>query len=275
MLDIVNGIQTSVGNSNQQALNTTNDTQGYLNNTVATLVTPNNMQGIAGWLFDVKKTDQLDLDSDITDHYMEDNSFVNDHVVIKPIIIQQSGFIGELKALKPSGSDQAFEFLKSDLQALDSFAGEYTGQTLQKMQDVISQAQSYTNAVNQTISQTKNIVKQFDGISGNNTEQENAYKKLSSLFKSANLVTVQTPWGIIENMKIQKVSLSQPEDSVDYSDISLTLKEMRFTQVKTTVFDSTNYNRNSMQNSDTKDLGKTKGTKLVSFVKDIYNNVGK
>jgi hypothetical protein len=52
---------------------------------------------------------------------------------------------------------------------------------------------------------------------------------------------VQTPWGFYKNMLIQHITPKQDESSNDYTDFSVTLKEMRFGDVKITTFDSGSY----------------------------------
>ena len=52
---------------------------------------------VSGFLFDVKGRDELTLASNITDHYVENNSAIQDHIALKPITIRLNGFVGELK----------------------------------------------------------------------------------------------------------------------------------------------------------------------------------
>jgi hypothetical protein len=54
-------------------------------------------------------------------------------------------------------------------------------------------------------------------------------------------MTVQTPWGFYKNMIIQHVTPKQDESSNDYTDFTVTLKEMRFASVSITTFDSGSY----------------------------------
>lgn len=261
ILSIAQNTATNFNNIVGKSAQEFNNSQEFLNNMIGTLVSPQNIQGINGWLFDVARNQQLEIEADITDHYMEDNSFINDHIVIRPIIIQLSGYIGELVAENPSGTDAVLNFLADRISNIDAFLGDYTSQAAQRMQEAVSQTQTYANTVNQAISKTKDIIKQFDGQTAFETAQGKAYYDLYSFFISNDLLTVRTPWAVLENMKIQKISLVQPEESEDYSDITITLKQMRFTSTKTVDFsgDIVGFNRNEMQSSDTKDSGNIKG----------------
>jgi len=244
--------------------------QNFVGDAINTLLTPQNAKGISGWEFDVAKQDQLDLDADITDHYMEDNSFLNDHIIRKPIVITVSGSKGELVAKQPILAQAICKFLSATLSNLDSYEGDYTDQALQNIQKAISEAETYINQVNQVVEKTKNIITQFLGVSGYKTLQEKAYKELYALFISNDLLTIQTPWGFFKNMKIIKIPFVQSEDSDSYSDITITLKEMRFSKTKVTQFNSKLFDsRNNMQSTDEQNNGKAQGSQNSNSV--FYN----
>lgn len=277
MIDVLTPTNTmvqTVGNVAGKVANQVSDTAGFLNNAVGTLIYPPTVIGISGWMFDVRKTEQIDIEADITDHYMEDNSFINDHIVRRPVTITMSGYIGELVATKPAGIDAALAFLSSSLSAVSAYLGDYSPQTLQVMQQIISQTQSYISVATAAVNQTKNLIKQLSNFGANLTKQQQAYQDLYALYLGNDLLSVQTPWQIFENMKIQKISFIQGEDSDSYSDISITLKEMRFSSLGIANFDGQLFDqRNEMQSSTDKALGKINGTtKNISFLKSSYNS---
>ena len=80
----------------QKANSGISNATGFLDNKANTLLKPKSAKGISGFLFDVPDTESLTLSADITDHYTENNSYVNDHIVRKPTTVNLSGFIGEL-----------------------------------------------------------------------------------------------------------------------------------------------------------------------------------
>jgi hypothetical protein len=260
VLSTVQTINTAANNAVGGALNQVSDTAGFVNNAVSTLLYPESVQGISGWMFDVRRTEQIDIEADITDHYMEDNSFINDHIVRRPVTIQLSGYIGELVATKPAGIDAALSFLSNTLSSISAYLGDYSSQTMQTMQSIISQSQSYINTATAAVNKTKNLVKQLSNFGINLTKQQQAYQDLLSFYLSNDLLTVQTPWAIHENMKIQKIGFVQGDESTDYSDISITLKEMRFSSIGIANFDGQLFDqRNEMMSSTEKALGKING----------------
>lgn len=64
----------------------------YPNNRANNTAFPNTL----GYLFDLKQDYKLQLQSDITDHYTEENFVVHDNVANKPIILTLTGKIAEL-----------------------------------------------------------------------------------------------------------------------------------------------------------------------------------
>jgi len=63
----------------------------------AALVTPENLPlGVAGFLFDIEGEEIFELRSDITDHYVEDNTTIQDQWGRLPERITLNGYVGEL-----------------------------------------------------------------------------------------------------------------------------------------------------------------------------------
>lgn len=62
------------------------------------IVRPNNPPaGIAGFLFDVDLNQRAELTSDITDHYVEANTAIQDHIALRPETVVLRGLVAELK----------------------------------------------------------------------------------------------------------------------------------------------------------------------------------
>lgn len=233
----------------------------YLNSKVAAIVSPKHAEGINGWVFDIPKSEQVRLSSDITDHYMENNSFVNDHIVDRPIEITLSGFVGELVWKKPTGFGADLNFFSGSLSVVDAYLGDYSPQELQKQQNLLGEIQKNNNFVKQIVQKTTNIVKSFSGDGQSKTLQQVAYNELKALKDNRSLLKVQTPFAYFENMLIQEITFVQGEDSNSYCDISITLKEARFAEISVVSFDEDLLpSRNQQQDTKESDNGTIKGT---------------
>jgi hypothetical protein len=63
--------------------------------------------GIAGFLFDIPEEDQIALRSDVTDHFLEDNTSVVDQIALKPEEVSVRGLVAELTSAQPNATRQA------------------------------------------------------------------------------------------------------------------------------------------------------------------------
>ena len=253
----------------------TTNSQIYLDTKNNVILRPKTLEGISGFIFDIPDTDSLDLSSDITDHYTESNSFINDHIVRKPIMITLTGFIGELVYRKQSGIAGAAQEISNRLTIVDGYLGELTPGALQTAQIAVQAAQRAISGINQTIDRTRNIVNFFTGEGPEETAQEKAYRVLKALWKSSEFVSVQTPWDYFDNMIVKGVSFRQNGDSKSITDISVTLKEFRVSETKTVDYDENQFPpREQIQSGEVEDQGIMQGSEedvsglYLGFVKE-------
>lgn len=236
------------------------NSKAFMDQVVNVVVAPQNAEGISGWIFDIPTGEAINLSADVTDHYTENNSYINDHIVIKPIEVSLSGYIGELVYRKPQGLDAIISVIAQALTPVNAFLGEYTNGMSQAITQLIQQNLSLS-AINQRINQVENVVAAFDGENIETIKQRNEYQKIKSLFVKKQLVTVQTPWEYLENMVIKSITITQSDDSVSYSDISISLKQLRFSDTEFTEFSEELFkSREVEQSSEVEDSGINKGT---------------
>lgn len=248
--------------------------QGYLDSKVSALVAPKTTRGVAGWVFDIPQSESLSLSADITDHYTESGSFLNDHRVIQPARITLSGIVGEL-VFDRTFIDDVFAGLQNKLEIIDDFAGGYTSGQFQSINRILNLGRGSFARLNQQIEQTKNLINAFRGDGQYKTLQQRAFMELESLFRSQEILTCETPWKYYDNMVIESLDFSQGADSEDFSDVTITLKEMRFARVQVIDFDETLFaNRNQVQSQEKTETGKVQGKQkgngiLLSAIKAI------
>jgi hypothetical protein len=236
---------------------------------------PKYSPGISGFVFDVPTNENISYTADITDHYTENNSHINDHITIKPIKISLSGLIGELVYRQPEGVAAVVKDLQSRLSIVQGYAGQFTPPGFQEVQQGINIVDSAVSTVNQSIERIKNTIAWIQSVRGKrDTLQQQAAEQLKSLMYTKELITVQTPWGYFDNMVIDSVSITQNEDSKLYSDITVTVKEIRFAEVEFTTFDENLFpQREEMQKQEEADQGQIKGERN-SFIFDVADAAG-
>jgi hypothetical protein len=188
-------------------------------------------QGIGGFVFDYLGEVNVSMDADITDHYAEDNTAIQDHVAIRPIEVVMRGFISELTLPKPQGVVGALAATQSALVQVNAYLGKYTPGVTQTLSRAVTQVQSTVNTINQTLAKAQNIISLFPGAPPAATKQSKAYAQLFTAMTKKLPMTIDTPYRVLKNMIIKRITFVQPEDTKSWSDISVTLKQINFVEV--------------------------------------------
>jgi len=253
------------------------DARKYIDGFNSTIVTPANARGISGFEFDLPSGENVTLTSDITDHYTENNSFINDHIVNKPVKITLRGFVGELVYKKAGGLAGIIRDLNVKLSQVTGYLGSYTPGFVQQIGTVVTKADVVINTIDQKIQQSQNVVGYLSGNVNPEGKQVKAFKKLSTLRNNKTIVTVQTPWQYYPSMVIESISFDQDEKSNDISDLSITLKEFRSSDLTFTSFNQALFKQpNEVQSATPTDNGPVKGKEeLVSTLYKTPNAIGK
>lgn len=259
----------------------------YLDAQASAVLRVQGINGIGGWVFDIPTGENVDLSSDITEHYTESGSFIEDNIVNKPIVITLTGYKGELVYTPPKiGTFQGdIRKLTSTLSAVGAYIGPLTPGAVQKAAQISAQVQYAAAVATDFANNSSNLVKYFYGADTGKNLQQQAFAQLSALWNSKQILTVQTPWSFFQNMAIQAVGFKQNDTQNDYSEISVTLKEMRIVDVQTTTFDAGTYKAAiDAQQAPAKANGPTQGREgcsdsgylqaghAVGFVPKTYTN---
>ncbi len=190
-------------------------------------------QGIGGFVFDYLSDVNVTMDADITDHYAENNTAIQDHVAIRPIEVVMHGFVSELVLPKPQGVVGALAAAQSALTQVEAYLGKYTPGVTQTLSAAITKVQSTVNTINQTLAKAQNIISLFPGAPPAATKQSKAYSQLFTAMNQKLPMTVETPYRVLLNMIIKRIAFAQPEETKSWSDITVTLKQINFVETET------------------------------------------
>ena len=206
------------------------------------------------FLFNYEGVQSIDFDDDIPDHYIEDNSAMQDHIALAPEIIKTVGFISELNNVTPE-----------ELTLLKQAAAKLTSLSAYQPQMSIVAARAYNKAMRayQAVSiLADSKIPSFSGLGGVKTkkttvinsgdsadnfisnldlgsqnQQQAAFQKFYGYRKKRVLFTVQTPWAIFKDCAIKSMSVTQDEDNNMISSFSITFKPIRIARTKFTEAD--------------------------------------
>lgn len=243
-----------------QGVDLSSDAKEYLDEKSQAILVIAGSRGINGWVFDIPTGESLTSKVNISKHYMESGSFINDHAVNEPDEITLTGLVGELVYRKPQGIEGGLTALASRLSTVNAYLGPLTQGATQKAAAIATQAAYVANQAKAIAKRAGNVVDFFRGEEATLTLQQRAYFELMALQKTHQLVWVLTPWNIHYNMLVSMVGARQDETSNDYTDFSVTLQEARFASVETTTFDEGNYKSAiDAQSAATEAAGKVAG----------------
>lgn len=178
------------------------------------------------FLFNYNGEESVTVTSDITDHFVEDNSSIQDHIAKKPVMITTLGYIGELTNVAPDALTP-LKFVVDKLSTLGPFV---PGLTRTAMIGYNAAVSAYTT-VNTA---ARSVVSALESITGNGsanrvqTLQQKAFTRFKKYFESRTLFKVQTPWAIFENMAIMSMRVVSEEETRMISTFEMTFKQMRF-----------------------------------------------
>lgn len=230
---------TLIGSLSNLLLASPQSTQGYLpENAPTSTGLISLLQGPPSILFHYEGEQSVTLASDITDHFVEDNTAIQDQIALKPIVITTHGFIGELNNVPP----YPLALLQQALNTL-SAVGAYLPALTLTAQNAYNAAfaayQLEQSAVNSATSAISSIGGQSgesvigsvnDGITSvaNQNRQQTYFQLFYGYWQSRTLFTVQTPWAIFQNMAILNCRPVQSAEDRMVTDFEVTFKQMNF-----------------------------------------------
>ena len=205
-------------------------------------------------IFNYEGEQAVALESDITDHYIENNTSIQDQIALKPETITTHGFVGELNDIAPAAL-QPLKTIADKLTPVGAYAPALSATAI----IAYTEAQfAYTigaNAVNTAVSAWSSInggggesVINGAGIASqakNQTKQQQYFQQFYGYWKSRTLFTIQTPWAVFQDMAIKSLRAVQDAETNVITDFQVTFKLMRF--ASTTLTENALYGTNSFQ----------------------------
>ena len=214
-------------------------------------VAPEDFQGgIGGFLFSIPLEEAIELQSQITDYLIEENSSIEDNIALSPLKLTLSGVVAEL-VYSNQEADLVYSTLSAKLGALDIISPSFATQMMSYIGEARTAYEQLKNAyedANDIYSQLKDA---FDeNIANEMNAQQKAFNFFYSTWRSRNLVTVETPWAIFGDCAIEGVSFKQGSQSTERTELSVTIKVLNFAKTKSSLYFGVLGGRSAGQASD-------------------------
>lgn len=205
------------------------------------------------FVFDIKKEYKFNLSSDITDHYVEDNVAIQDHIGLKPVILEVTGSIGEvdLASRTTKFKSQNENRIANEIgmnnekgnifNSIDSYLGRM-GSLTSFAPNIVNQALDVYNSAKfgyDTVSKMINLDKQdkvnsgfgyiedYDEETIKITKQFNFIDWFKTQWQNRASFTIVTPYGVFSDMYIMDLSASQPENTRYVTNLNIKFKQIR------------------------------------------------
>lgn len=190
--------------------------------------------GIAGFKFHVPEKEQVKMQNDVTDHYVDTNSPVQDHVARKPITITLNGFQGDYFYSVNKIEDTLAKVIPT-LSLVKQFLPrlpDSTKQRLAKKYQQVTQTQKTPLALqNNGTEYTLNSIdlfKLFQDLYKLKSPQTRAFFFLETLWRTNAVFTVETTWKRYNNMLITDITPIR-DNNADITEFSVSFKQINFT----------------------------------------------
>lgn len=200
------------------------------------------------FVFDLKKDYKLNLSSEITDHYVESNVAIQDHIGLKPITIEVTGSIAEVnlkdklkeqsdldRYLGNKNEENIFNSVDSYLSrmgSLTSFAPAIVNQAM----NIYNTAKYVYATTNKVINLDKKDTLGNTRFAYNSEYDEDIIKETKQFewidwfktqwWKRASF-SIVTPYGVFDNMYIMDLSAVQPENTRYVTNLNIKFKQIR------------------------------------------------
>lgn len=224
------------------------------------------------YYFDIITSHGINIQNQITDNYLENNTAVQDHIAHAPIMITLGGMSGELKYVEPIVKNDIAASIISKLGFL-AFITPSVSNVTQLAMNIYNYADSSINRysnIAKKFATTKNPLNALFGLTPTlkETRLQEIFRKLKLLRDTNTALVVNTPYATFENMYIQSLTLRQ--ENVNYTtDIELTLKQLQFAEVRFDKVDETVMSKyNAIAQAKAEDNGKmnSKDSTIGKFI---------
>lgn len=176
------------------------------------------------YVFDTRGEEEVGLESEITDNWVEDNTTTQDHIGLKPRTITLSGYVGELtNKVKPE--EKLVARADSMLSGVSAFLPELTT-SAQYVMNRAREVYGIYEKANRTVDRLEDFLEGIP-VPEEVSNQQKVYGKFEEIWANRRLVTVYTPFGAFNNMAIQSLNARQDEDTSFISSFSVTFKQIR------------------------------------------------
>lgn len=179
------------------------------------------------FLFNYEGENTVLLESDITDHFVEDNTAIQDQIALRPEIITTHGFIAELNDIGPEIL-APLKLAADKLTVIDAYTPVISATAILAYNEAVQLYAVAQLAKNSAVNAWQTV--STGAVPATQNKQQLAFQQFYGYWQNRTLFTVQTPWAIFRNMAIKSLRAIQDADTRVITDFEISFKMMRFAQ---------------------------------------------
>ncbi len=232
------------------------------------IISPSARFGLGGFVFDRELDLLTERTSLITDHFIEDNSAVQDHIAILPERITLKSIAGDLVFFARNTEFSDFNVFQKAAQKLTEVELFLT--KLSSAEQQFRESIDDDDLVDIESDAFDNLLNLWDltrSLNPGRTNKEQAFIYFNSLFENRTLVAVSTPFGFRKNMAIEHISALEPEETQSIINFTIILKEFRTVSTETVPFTETDFQeRAKFQKQPETNNGSSNGEQVEPYL---------
>lgn len=200
--------------------------------------------GIAGFKFHIPEKEQVKMQSEVTDHYIDTNTPVQDHIARKPVTITLNGFQGDYFYSVNKIEDTLAKVIPT-MALVKQFLPRLSDNTKQQ---IVNKYEQLMGTADNQITRTKpipialqanntwysthfvdvDLFQLFQDMYKLKSAQTRAFFFLETLWLSSASFTVETTWKRYQNMVITDI-IPMRDNNADITDFSVSFKQVNST----------------------------------------------
>ena len=229
-------------------------------------------------LFHYEGENVAHVQSDSTDHFIENNSAIQDQISLKPEQVQVHGFIGELNDIFPVSLPN-----NGQISAVFPPVAAFVSQFTVAGQDTINQAAA---AYRTEQSAQTTATSAWGALSGGNSStvigssgigdrggsqglQQIMFQQFYQYWRTRTLFRVQTPWAVFTNMVIMELRATQDESTRMITEFYVSFKMLRFATTSEVTVQQEAVDRAAQQRRLIDIIGASPGEATTYTVQDL------
>lgn len=233
--------------------------------------------GVAGFRFNIPLREQVKLENEVTDHYVDTNTPVQDNIASKPVTLTLTGLQGEYFYSVNEIKD-ALANVTPILSLVKQFTPKLssaTKQIKQKYQESEQGLAAYYASYDKEVPGWQSLVTFGNSLNGMDLFQifQNLYKLKSAqtraflffeaLWKSQAIFSLECSWKVYQNMVVTNVTALRDENA-DITDFTVSFKQINFVQSLVRSYDNAaGRTREQLVKTTNKGVDKGKEVKTV------------